>query len=75
MKVGDRKFDQIVSGAWEYCSTAIHSRQAQAAHDVSESATGEANMDDDQALIAVSSDIEADSESDDEGKLLLAEMY
>ena len=56
-------------------STAICSRQAQATHDVSESAAGEANMDDDQVLIAVSSDIEADSESADKGKLLLAEMY
>jgi len=64
MKVGDRKFDQIVSKAWKYCSTAVRSRQVQVSYNVS--VAGEVNMDDDQALIAVSSDIEA--ESDGEGK-------
>ena len=75
IKVGDRKFDQIISRTWEYCSTAICSRQAQATHNVSESAAGRADMNNDQILIAVSFDIEADSELDDEDKLLLAEIY
>ncbi|KAI9459972.1 hypothetical protein HD554DRAFT_2135050 [Boletus coccyginus] len=62
MKVGDGKFDQIISGAREYCSTAVHSRQAQVSYDVS--AAGEINMDDDRALIVVSSDIEAESDGE-----------
>ncbi|KAI9569772.1 hypothetical protein HD554DRAFT_2247270 [Boletus coccyginus] len=71
MKVGDGKFDQIVSGAREYCSAAVRSRQVQVSYDVS--AAGEINMDDDRVLIVVSSDIEA--ESDGEGKPFIAQMY
>ena len=59
MKVGDRKFDQIISRAQEYCSAAVRSRQVQVPYDVS--AAGRVNMDDDRALIAVSSNIEAES--------------
>ncbi|KAI9569829.1 hypothetical protein HD554DRAFT_2087764 [Boletus coccyginus] len=40
--------------------TAMHSRQAQVSYDVS--AAGKINMDDDQVLIVVSSDIEAESD-------------
>ncbi|KAI9454021.1 hypothetical protein HD554DRAFT_2331831 [Boletus coccyginus] len=46
-------------------------RQVQVSYDVS--AAGEINMDDDRALIVVSSDIEA--ESDGEGKPFIAQMY
>ncbi|KAI5997807.1 hypothetical protein F5J12DRAFT_785033 [Pisolithus orientalis] len=51
-------------GAKEYCSAAIHSRQAQVPYSVS--VAGKGNMIDDQALITVSSDIKA--ELDIEGK-------
>ncbi|KAH0835786.1 hypothetical protein J3R83DRAFT_9629 [Lanmaoa asiatica] len=64
MKVGNKKFDRIVSGARGYCGTTVRSRQAQVSYDAS--TAGDVNMDDDRALIAVSSDIEA--ELDGEGK-------
>ena len=71
MKVSDGEFAQIINGAWEYCNTANHSRQARLFHNGL--TAGEVNMDNDWAMIVVSSDIEA--ESDGEGESFLAWMY
>lgn len=64
-RIGEGKFGEIINGVQEYCNTAVQSRQAQVSQHVS--AADDTDMLDDWALIAVSSNIEA--ESDNGGKL------
>ncbi|KAI9567639.1 hypothetical protein HD554DRAFT_2266893 [Boletus coccyginus] len=63
-RIGEAKFGEIINGAREYCNAAVRSRQAQVSQHVS--AADDTDMLDDRALITVSSDIEAESDSHDE---------
>jgi len=68
LKIGEGKFGQILNRTWKSCNIAVQSRQAQVSqHVLTTNIVNDTDMLDDHALIAVSSDIEV--ESDSEGQL------
>ncbi|KAI9569313.1 hypothetical protein HD554DRAFT_2038258 [Boletus coccyginus] len=59
------KFGQILDGAWKYCNTAVQSKQAQVSqHVLTTDTVDDTDMLDDHVLIAVSSDIEVESDGE-----------
>ncbi|KAI9570036.1 hypothetical protein HD554DRAFT_2037711 [Boletus coccyginus] len=60
LRIGEGKFGEIINRTWEYCNAAVQSRQAQVSQHIS--AMDNTDMLDDQTLIAVSSNIDAESD-------------